>query len=240
MTRNDKRRPDQLRKMHIERNFIKYAEGSCLIEMGNTRIITTATVEEKVPLFLRGKGEGWVTSEYGMLPRSTQSRIVRDRVSGRSMEIQRLIGRSLRSVVDLKALGERTIWIDCDVIQADGGTRTVSIVGGFIALVDCLNKMYHNAIITSIPIKDLLGAISVGIVRGEYLLDLTYDEDFSATVDMNVVMKANGEFVEIQGTAEGGTFSKKDLDAMLDLARKGIEEIIDTERNILKDVITNM
>ncbi len=240
MARDDKRKPDELRKINIERGFIKYAEGSCLIEAGNTRVITTATVEEKVPLFLKGKGEGWVTSEYGMLPRSTQSRIVRDKMSARSMEIQRLIGRSLRSVVNLRDLGERTIWIDCDVIQADGGTRTVSIIGGFIALADCLSKLYHQTIISTIPIKDLLGAVSVGIVRGEYLLDLTYNEDFSANVDMNVVMKASGEFVEIQGTAEREAFSKNDLDKLLALAHKGIKDIIDMERNILKDVITNM
>jgi len=240
MTRGDKRRPDQLRKINIDRGFIKYAEGSCLIEMGNTRVITTATVEEKVPMFLRGKQEGWITSEYGMLPRATQSRIIRDRVSGRSMEIQRLIGRSLRSVVDLKKLGERTIWVDCDVIQADGGTRMASVIGGFVSLVDCLDKLYKQAKITSLPVKDILGAISVGIVRGNYLLDLTYYEDSDATVDMNVVMKANGEFVEIQGTAEKGAFSKDDLDKLLALAKKGIEDIIDSERNILKDVLSNL
>ena len=240
MTRADSRKFDQLRTINIDRDFIKYAEGSCLIEVGNTRVITTATVEEKVPIFLRGKQEGWVTSEYGMLPRSTHSRIVRDKISGRSMEIQRLIGRSLRSVVDLKKLGERTIWVDCDVIQADGGTRTASVVGGFVSLVDCLNKLYRQAKITSFPLKDILGAISVGIVRGNYLLDLTYYEDSDASVDMNVVMRANGKFVEIQGTAEKGTFSKDDLDNLLALAKRGIEDVIDLERNILKDVLVNM
>ena len=240
MIRADSRKFDQLRRINIDRGFIKYAEGSCLIEMGNTRVITTATVEEKVPMFLRGRQEGWVTSEYGMLPRATQSRIIRDRISGRSMEIQRLIGRSLRSVVDLRQLGERTIWIDCDVIQADGGTRTASVIGGFISMVDCLDKLYRQAKITTLPIKDILGAISVGIVRGNCLLDLTYYEDSDAFVDMNVVMKSNGEFVEIQGTAEKRSFSKDDLDKLLALAKKGIDDIIDLERNELKDVLTNL
>jgi ribonuclease PH len=240
MTRADSRKFDQLRKMNVEREFIKYAEGSCLIEVGNTRVITTATVEEKVPMFLRGKGRGWITSEYGMLPRATQLRVVRDRISGRSMEIQRLIGRALRSVVDLDKLGERTIWIDCDVVQADGGTRTASVVGGFISLVDCLNKLYRQAKITFFPLKSLLGAISVGIVRGNYLLDLTYYEDSDAMVDMNVAMNSDGKFVEIQGTAEKGSFSKDDLDKLLSLARKGIEEIIDMERNVLKDVLIDL
>ena len=240
MARADSRKFDQLRRVNIERGFIKYAEGSCLIEVGNTRVITTATVEEKVPMFLRGKGKGWITSEYGMLPRATQSRVIRDRISGRSMEIQRLIGRALRSIVDLKKLGERTIWVDCDVIQADGGTRTASVVGGFISLVDCLNKLYRQAKITSFPLKGLLGAISVGIIRGNYLLDLTYYEDSDAMVDMNVAMNSDGKFVEIQGTAEKGSFSKDDLDKLLSLARKGIEEIIDMERNILKDVLTDL
>ena len=237
MKRGDLREFDQLRKMKIERGFIKYAEGSCLIEMGNTRIIITATVEEKIPLFLRGRSRGWITAEYRMLPRATQSRRPRDRISGRSMEIQRLIGRSLRSVIELKALGEKTIWVDCDVIQADGGTRMASVVGGFVALVDCLGKLYKQARIMSLPVKGFLGAISVGIVRGKHLLDLTYDEDSDADVDMNVVMKDNGRLVELQGAAEGSDFSREDLDQLLDLAHKGIEEIIDNERNILKDVM---
>ncbi|MFH1768556.1 MAG: ribonuclease PH, partial [Candidatus Omnitrophota bacterium] len=240
MKRKGGRGYDQVRKSSIERGFIKYAEGSCLIETGNTRVIATATVEEKVPSFLKGKGEGWVTSEYGMLPRSTQSRILRDRISGRNMEIQRLIGRSLRSVVDLKRLGERTIWVDCDVLQADGGTRTTSIVGGFIALVDCLDRLRKDSKLIALPLDDLIGAVSVGIVGGKYFLDLTYEEDYEASVDMNIVMKSSGEFVEIQGTAESGSFSKEDLDRLLELAGKGIREIVDNQRNILKDVITNL
>ncbi len=240
MGRGDSRRDDELRKIRITRGFIKYAEGSCLIEMGNTKVIVTATVDRNVPSFLKGKGEGWVTAEYGMLPRSTQTRILRDRTYGRSMEIQRLIGRSLRSVVDLKELGERTIWIDCDVIQADGGTRTASVIGGFFALVECLYRLWRDAAVTTLPVKDLLGAVSVGIVGGRLLLDLTYEEDVSAEVDMNVVMKGNGEFVEVQGTAERGAFSKSTLDDLLDLAKKGIDDIVDMERNLLKDIITNL
>ncbi|MCM8823841.1 MAG: ribonuclease PH [Candidatus Omnitrophica bacterium] len=237
MERENLRKVDQLRKIKIERGYIKYAEGSCLIEMGNTKVIVTATVDKNVPVFLKGKGEGWVTSEYGMLPRSTQARILRDRISGRSMEIQRLVGRSLRSVVNLKELGERTIWIDCDVIQADGGTRSASIIGGFISLVECLDKLYRSGEIASLPVTDFLGAVSAGIVKGNYFLDLSYAEDSQASVDINVVMKGSGEFVEIQGTAEKGSFSHQDLDRLLSLAQKGIEEIIDTERNVLKDII---
>ncbi|MCM8773801.1 MAG: ribonuclease PH [Candidatus Omnitrophica bacterium] len=237
MERDNLRKVDQLRKIKIERGYIKYAEGSCLIEMGNTKVIVTATVDKNVPVFLKGKGEGWVTSEYGMLPRSTQVRILRDRISGRSMEIQRLVGRSLRSVVNLKELGERTIWIDCDVIQADGGTRSASIIGGFISLVECLDKLYRSGEIASLPVTDFLGAVSAGIVKGNYFLDLSYAEDSQATVDINVVMKGSGEFVEIQGTAERGSFSHQDLDRLLSLAQKGIEEIIDIERNVLKDII---
>ena len=238
--RKDSRGFDELRKINIERGFIKYAQGSCLIEVGNTRVIVTAGVEDKVPLFLRGKGQGWVTSEYGMLPHSTQRRIARDRVSGRNMEIQRLIGRSLRSIVSLRKLGEKTIWVDCDVIQADGGTRTASVVGGFIALVDCLDKLYKAALVTSFPVKSFLGAVSVGIVNGNYILDLTYEEDSGASVDMNVVMNSSDKFVEIQGTAESGSYSKKDLDSLLGLAQKGIKEIINIERNIFKDVLRDL
>lgn len=240
MKREDLRQPDELRKITIQRKFIKYAEGSCLITVGNTKVVVTATVEDRVPQFLKGKGEGWLTAEYGMLPRSTQSRILRDRISGRNMEIQRLIGRSLRSVVNLKTLGEKTIRIDCDVIQADGGTRIASVIGGFIALVDCLEKMRNDALIVTLPITSFLGAISVGIVGKTHLLDLTYSEDCRALVDMNVVMKAGGEFVEIQGTGEGSSFSKSDLDQMLTLAKKGIEDIIDLERTILKDSLGDL
>jgi ribonuclease PH len=240
MVRPDGRKFDELRKIEIERNFIKYAEGSCLISLGNTKVICTATVERNVPNFLKGTGSGWITSEYGMLPRSTQTRNLRDRISGRNMEIQRLIGRSLRSVVDLKILGERTVWIDCDVIQADGGTRIASVIGGFISLVDCLHYLFKEKMIEKIPIVDLLGGISVGIWKGNYILDLTFEEDSQAEVDMNIIMKANGEFVEIQGTAEKNSFSQKDLISLIDLGKKGIEEIIDWERNIFKDIISDL
>ena len=235
--RKDKRNLDQIRQIKVQRNFIKYAEGSCFIEAGNTKVICTASLEKSVPHFLKGTGSGWVTAEYSMLPRSTQTRNLRDRVSSRAFEIQRLIGRALRSVVNLKELGEKTIWIDCDVVCADGGTRTTSIIGGFIALVDCLNKLLNEGIIKTLPIKDFLGATSVGIWHNQYILDLTYEEDVEADVDMNVVMTGKGEFVEIQGTAEGKTFSKKDLDNLLSLAKKGIEEIIDFERNLFKDIL---
>ena len=237
MKREDGRQPDQIRRLSIQRDYMKYAEGSCLIELGNTKVICTATVDKNVPLFLRNSGEGWVTAEYRMLPRCAQTRIQRDRVSGRTMEIQRLIGRSLRSVVDLKKLGERTIVIDCDVIQANGGTRTTSVVGGFIALVDCLNKLYKQKVIRELCIKDLLGAISVGSWQGIKMLDLTYLEDSQADVDMNIVMKQSGEFIEVQGTAERGSFSQEDLSSFLGLARKGIEEIIDIERNLFKNIL---
>jgi ribonuclease PH len=240
MRRNDGRNFDQLRKIQITRNFIKYAEGSCLISLGNTKVICTATVDKNVPLFLKGSGSGWITSEYGMLPRSTQTRILRDRISGRNMEIQRLIGRSLRSVVDLKNLGEITIWVDCDVICADGGTRIASIVGGFIALVDCLYRLLKEGDIKNLGLISLLGAVSVGIWKGNYILDLTFEEDSEADVDMNIVMKSNGEFVEIQGTAEKNSFTKKDLDNLIELGRKGIEEIIDLERNLFKDIISDL
>lgn len=240
MDRDGKRNNDQIRRLNIQRGFIKYAEGSCLIELGNTKVICTATADRNVPMFLRNSGEGWVTAEYSMLPRATHIRTSRNKISGRNMEIQRLIGRSLRSVVDLKRIGERTIWIDCDVIQANGGTRTASIIGGFIALVDCLHKLYKQDLIKEIYINSLLGAISVGLYQGEHILDLTYLEDSQADVDMNVVMKSSGEFIEIQGTAENGSFSEKDLSIFLKLAKKGIEEVIDIERNLLKDVLQGL
>ncbi|MBU1121809.1 MAG: ribonuclease PH [Candidatus Omnitrophica bacterium] len=237
MKRGDNRKFDQLRKINIQRGVSKYAEGSCLIEMGATKVICTATVDKYVPLFLRNSGTGWVTAEYGMLPRSTQVRMIRDKVSGRKMEIQRLIGRSLRSVIDLKKLGERTIKVDCDVIQADGGTRTASIIGGFIALVDGINKIYKENIIQELCVMDFLGAISVGMSKGDCLLDLDFQEDSSADVDMNIVMKGRGEFIEIQGTGEHSSFSQDDLNSLLSLAKKGIEDIIDIERNLLKDIL---
>jgi len=234
--RYDGREPDQLRKIKITRDYIKHAEGSCLIEMGNTRVICTASMDKNVPPWLRGQGSGWVKAEYGMLPRATQNRNLRDRISGRSMEIQRLIGRSLRSVVNLRRMGEKTIWIDCDVIQADGGTRTTSIVGGFIAMADCLHKMYREALITEFPVNEFLAATSVGLLNGQPILDLNYREDVDVDVDMNVVMKSSGEFVEVQGTAEGKTFTREQFDQFLDLAKKGIEDIIDLQRNTLKDL----
>lgn len=238
--RLDRRRPDEIRRVLITRDYIKFAEGSCLIELGNTRVVCTASVEESVPAFLRGTGGGWVTAEYGMLPRSCQMRIQRGRESGRSYEIQRLIGRSLRAVTELKELGERTIWIDCDVIQGDGGTRTASITGSFVALVGALDKLRRANLITEIPIKDFVAAISVGIIRKNVLLDLTFEEDSKADVDMNIVMTGKGEFVEIQGTAEGKTFKKEEMDSLIDLAKKGIFELIEMQRNLFKDIIVSV
>ena len=237
MVRQDGRGSDKLRKVIITRNYIKHAEGSCLIELGNTRVICTATVEESVPSFLKGSGTGWVTAEYGMLPRSCAQRIPRDKASGRNYEIQRLIGRSLRAVTRMHDLGERTIWIDCDVIQADGGTRTASITGSFIALCDALNRLRKDDLISAIPINDFVAATSVGIVKGEPLLDLTYEEDSGADVDMNIVMTGSNEFIEIQGTSEKKTFNKSQMDRLLELARKGIVELIDMQRNLLKDIL---
>jgi ribonuclease PH len=239
MTRLDARSPDELRKVTITRSYIKCAEGSCLIELGNTRVICTASFEEGVPPFLKGMDTGWLTAEYGMLPRSTQSRInrERDRTSGRTFEIQRLIGRSLRAVFRPKDIGERTVKIDCDVIQADGGTRTASVTGSFIALCDCLIKLKRNNIIRSIPIGDYLAATSVGIYQNQPILDLTYEEDSRAEVDMNVVMTGSGEFVEVQATAEGRTFSKDEMDKLLDLAKNGIEGLIDIQRSFYKDIL---
>ncbi len=237
MARSDGRDFDKLRKVSITRGYIKYAEGSCLIELGNTKVICTATVEENVPPFLKGSGNGWVTAEYGMLPRSCQSRIPRGKDSGRTYEIQRLVGRSLRAVTEMKKMGERSIWIDCDVIQGDGGTRTASITGSFISLVDALNKIKRSGLIQDIPIREFVAATSVGILKGIPILDLNYDEDSQAEVDMNVVMTEKGEFIEIQGSAERKTFNKDEMDKLLTLAKKGIDELIATQRNLLKDVI---
>jgi len=237
MIRQDGRGLDKIRKVQISRNYIKYAEGSCLIELGNTRVICTASVEESVPPFLKGTGTGWVTAEYGMLPRSCQTRIKRGKDSGRVYEIQRLVGRSLRAICDMRPIGERTIWIDCDVIQADGGTRTASITGSFLALTDALNKLKKDGLMNKIPVKDFVAATSVGIVNGDLLLDLTYEEDSKAEVDMNIVMTGAGEFIEIQGTAERKTFNKDQADKLLTLAKKGIEELIDIQRNLLKDIL---
>ncbi|HLD70098.1 MAG TPA: ribonuclease PH [Candidatus Omnitrophota bacterium] len=236
MTRLENRSADQLRKIKVTQNYTKYAEGSCLIEFGDTRVVCTASVEENVPPFLRNSGTGWVTAEYGMLPRSCDTRLSREKAagSGRTFEIQRLIGRALRSVVDMKKLGERTIKIDCDVIQADGGTRTAAITGGFIALGDALLKIKKTGLITTIPLTDYIAAISVGILNGGLLLDLSYAEDSKADMDMNIVMVGKGNFVEIQGTAEGKTFSKKEIDELLVLAEGGIKELFAIQKDALK------
>ena len=228
MNRTDGRAPDQLRKVKVTQNFVQYAEGSCLIEFGQTRVICTASVEEGVPPFLKGKGTGWVTAEYGMLPRSCSTRVKRDKTltSGRTLEIQRLIGRSLRSVVETAGLGERTVKVDCDVIQADGGTHTASITGGFIALALALEKMKKQGLMKEMPLVDYVAAVSVGIHQGALLLDLNYEEDSAAEMDMNVVMVGKGQLVEVQGTAERNPFTKKEMDKLLDLAAKGIQELI--------------
>ncbi|MDI3529424.1 MAG: ribonuclease [Thermoanaerobacter sp.] len=241
MNRIDGREFNELRPIKITRNFNKFAEGSVLIEMGNTKVICTASIEDKVPPFQKGTGKGWITSEYGMLPRATETRnpreVTKGRPSGRTMEIQRLIGRSLRSVVDLDVLGEKTIWIDCDVIQADGGTRTASITGSFIALADALNKLVEKGNIPKIPLKGFVAAVSVGIVEGNELLDLSFQEDSNALVDMNVVMTDKGEIVEIQGTGEGGPFTKQNLTDLLSLAEYGIEQIIKIQKEVLSDIV---
>src|SRR5665648_38610 len=240
MFRPNNRKYNEIRPIKITRNYIKYAEGSTLIEMGDTKIICTASVEDKVPLFLRGTRRGWISAEYSMIPRANQIRNIRDsikgKINGRSSEIQRLIGRSLRSVVDLSELGERTIWIDCDVVQADGGTRTSAIIGSFVALFDALNYLKAEGQIINSPIKDYIGAISAGIVDGEMLLDLNYEEDSHAQVDLNMVMTERGEVIEIQGTAEGKPFSKTNLQELIKLAETGIKEIIEKEKNILGEV----
>ncbi len=235
--RPDGRRPDQLRPFRITPDFLVHAEGSVLVEAGLTRVVCAASLEDKVPQFLRGTGKGWVTSEYGMLPRSTGTRMVREvskgRASGRTQEIQRLIGRALRSVVDLEALGERTLWIDCDVIQADGGTRTASITGGFVALGLALDRLRRQGLLERPVLSDYLAAVSVGIVDGVPMLDLAYDEDVSAEVDMNVVMTGQGRFVEVQGTAERSPFSRSRLDHLLDLAWSGIRSLVEVQRSVL-------
>ena len=236
MLRSDGRKPDQLRKIKVTQQYTKYAEGSCLMEFGDTRVVCTATVEETVPPFLKNTGTGWVTAEYGMLPRSCDKRISREKTSGRTFEIQRLIGRALRGVVDTTKLGERTIKIDCDVIQADGGTRTASITGGFIALGDAILRLKKNGLLTENPLNDRVAAVSVGIRDGQLLLDLTYEEDSRADMDMNVVMVGSGRFVEIQGTAEKKTFSKHEIDRLLELAEKGISELFEIQKHALKDL----
>lgn len=235
MKRLDGRKNNQLRPMKMTKDFVIYPEGSVFIEMGNTRVLCNASVEEKVPRFLAGTGKGWVTAEYSLLPRSTQQRNSREaakgKQSGRTQEIQRLIGRSLRSVVDLSLLGEKSITIDCDVLQADGGTRTASITGAFVALVIALDKVCPKD--APFPIKDYLAAISVGIVDGEEILDLCYEEDSRAEVDMNIVMTGSGDFVELQGTGEEYTFNKKQLEKMLELGEKGCKKLVADQKEIL-------
>lgn len=237
LVRADGRRRDQTRPVKITRDFIKYAEGSVLIEMGGTKVICTASVEEKVPPFLRDKGRGWVTAEYAMLPRATHERTSREAVKGkqggRTLEIQRLVGRALRAVVDPTGMGERTIWIDCDVIQADGGTRTASITGSFVALADALSVLKRKNLIKKRPLVDYLAAISVGKVGGEAMVDLAYAEDSLADVDMNLVMTGRGRFVEVQGTAEQVSFDKKDLDEFLDLGWNAIQELVSLQKDMI-------
>ncbi|AEG59208.1 ribonuclease PH [Desulforamulus ruminis] len=243
MKRVDGRNSGQIRPVQMTTHYNKYAEGSVLIEIGDTRVICTATIEEKVPPFLRGAGKGWVTAEYAMLPRATGTRTVREsakgKLGGRTMEIQRLIGRALRSVVDLEQLGERMLTLDCDVIQADGGTRTASITGAYVAMILALNKLVDQGMLEKIPVRDFIAATSVGMVDGMPVLDLCYTEDSAAEVDMNVVMTGSGRFVELQGTGEEATFSREDMNLLLDLATAGIEELIYLQKQVLGQEITS-
>jgi ribonuclease PH len=240
MSRPNGRAADQLRPVTIHREFTCHAEGSVLVSFGNTRVICTASVEEGVPRFLRGKGQGWVTAEYGMLPRSTNTRMGREaargKQGGRTVEIQRLIGRSLRAALDMGKLGEHTVTIDCDVIQADGGTRTAAITGACVALVDAIRFMQRKGMITTDPLREMVASVSVGIVDGTPVLDLDYPEDSSADTDMNVIMMDGGEFIEVQGTAEGRCFSRGELDSLLDLASQGIQELIAAQKEALGSV----
>jgi ribonuclease PH len=239
--RSDNRPASQLRATTLTPHYLLHPEGSVLVEAGRTKVICTASVEDRVPGFLRNTGKGWVTAEYGMLPRATSTRTQREaaqgKVGGRTQEIQRLIGRSLRSVTNLPALGERTVWIDCDVIQADGGTRTASITGAFVALALALEKMRERDMIRSIPLSDYVAAISVGIVDGEPLLDLAYDDDCRAEVDMNVVKTGDGRFIEVQGTAEALPFGRDALNQLLDLADAGIRQLVDKQRALVGHLV---
>ena len=239
--RSDKRPANQLRDTTLTPNYLPHAEGSVFIEAGRTRVICTASVEDRVPPFLRNSGKGWVTAEYGMLPRATSTRTTREatqgKVGGRTQEIQRLIGRSLRSVTRLQSLGERTIWIDCDVIQADGGTRTASITGAFVALALAFEKLRERDVLRTIPLLDYVAATSVGIVDGEPLLDLAYDDDSRAEVDMNIVKTGDGRFIEVQGTAEAMPFGRDALDTLLDLADQGISQLIEKQRAIVGHLV---
>jgi len=238
MTRPSGRQPHQARQVSITRDFTMHAEGSVLIEFGHTKVLCTASVEETVPGFLKGKGQGWITAEYGMLPRSTHTRTAREaakgKQSGRTQEIQRLIGRSLRAITDLKALGERQVTLDCDVLQADGGTRTAAITGACVALHDAVNKLIAAGKLAGNPLKDFVAAVSVGMVDGAAVLDLDYDEDSSCDTDMNVVMTGSGGIVEVQGTAEGEPFSRAELDALLALAQAGIADLVAKQKAALK------
>lgn len=235
--RSDGRKPNQLRALTITPTYIKTADGSVLIEMGDTRVICTAKIEERVPPFLRNSGKGWITAEYGMLPGSSEQRISREssrgKVGGRTHEIQRLIGRSLRSVADLKSLGERSVWIDCDVIQADGGTRTASITGAYIALMEAARVWRKRGILSADLVKDAVAAVSIGIVDGKILLDLCYEEDSKADVDMNFVMTGSGKFIEVQGTAESAPFTKKQMERMAEIAHQGIKELLQAQKKVI-------
>lgn len=240
MNRIDNRKFDEKRKVTVTPNYILHAEGSVLIEMGNTKVICNASVEERVPPFLKGQNKGWVTAEYSMLPRSTHTRKIRDiakgKLDGRTSEIQRLIGRSLRSVVDLEKLGERTIWLDCDVIQADGGTRTASITGAFIAMVIAMKGLIDKELIEAVPVKHYLAAISVGLLEDNVALDLCYEEDSSAIVDMNVIMTHDKRIVEVQGTGEEAPFTREQMNTMLDYAEKGILELVEVQKEYIGEL----
>jgi len=240
--RNDGRKNSELRPLRITRSYLKYPEGSALIELGDTHVLCTASVEEKVPQFLTGTGQGWITAEYAMLPRSTSERVNRERikVNARSLEIQRLIGRSLRAVADLGLLGAKTIWLDCDVLQADGGTRTAAISGAYVALAEALFKLMEEEKLDKFPLGDYLAAVSVGLLAGEAILDLNYEEDSAAAVDMNIVTTGSGEMVEVQGSAEERPFSRKKLEHFLDLAAEGIAKICVCQKEVLGPQITKL
>jgi len=239
--RTDGRKPAQLRPIRITPSYIKTADGSVLIEMGDTKVICTAKIEERVPPFLRNSGKGWITAEYGMLPGSSSIRIGREssrgKIGGRTHEIQRLIGRSLRAIADLQTLGEKTIWVDCDVIQADGGTRTASITGAYVALAEAVKSWRHRGVISVDPLKDAVAAVSIGIVEGKILLDLCYEEDSKADVDMNFVMSGAGKFIEVQGTAEASPFTRKQMERMAEIAQLGIRELIKTQKKVIGNLI---
>jgi ribonuclease PH len=235
--RSDGRKDKQLRPVTITPGYLKHADGSVLIEVGDTRVICTAKLEDRVPPFLRNSGKGWITAEYGMLPGSSQTRVAREssrgKVGGRTHEIQRLVGRSLRAIADLKIFGEKTVWIDCDVIQADGGTRTASITGAYVALVEAARRWLKTGIVEKMPVRDSVAAVSIGVVEGKVLLDLNYEEDSRAEVDMNIVMTGSGKFIEVQGTAEHVPFTKKKLDRMTEIAAEGIRELLKIQKNVL-------